>query len=294
MVRLLPSWYKPELNPNSPLYGFNQTFPDYQALNDELKKSCLNDPLGDYAPYNPSFPLFSSGDISLIYDPVSNKFKFDGNNVYVDNAFTWVYIAAGYLDPVVQQAQKDLAIYSQEFDSYGPYPPQAFQQYKTLNLRLGFTWDGANRNLYSLGGTPTSSGVNDVLAYRFRPPVSFVQPAAPSPGLGGLYDPNEVASDYTYTAETYANLVYTNCINVYCSFISGATTDSIRNTQLLAAVPMNAQNLGITFYNPVISNPLTKIINQIYEISVELYTDTGAPYSLPNSAVVSLELALTY
>jgi len=288
MVRLLPSWYKPELNPNTPLYGFNKTFADYQALNDELKKSCLNDPLDTYN------SLFVPGDISLIYDPISNKFKFDGNNVYVDNAFTWEYISAGYLDPVVQEAQKELVALSQEFDSYGPYPPQAYQPYKTLNLRLGFTWDGANRNLYSIGGSATSSGVNDVLAYRFRPPISFVQPAPPSPGLGALYDPNEIASDYTYTAETYANLVYTNCINVYCSFISGATTDSIRNTQLLAAVPMNAQNLGITFYNPVISNPLTKILDQIYEISVELYTDTGAPYSLPNSAVVSLELALTY
>jgi len=57
---------------------------------------------------------------------------------------------------------------------------------------------------------------------------------------------------------------------------------------------MNAQNLGITFYNPVISNPLTKILGEIYEFQIQLYTDTGQPYPLPNSAITSMELALTF
>lgn len=77
MVRLLPSWYKPELNPNSPLYGFNKTFVDYQDLAATLAKSCLNDPIDGYN------SLFVPGDISLLYDESINKFKFDGNNVYL-------------------------------------------------------------------------------------------------------------------------------------------------------------------------------------------------------------------
>ena len=282
MVRLLPSWYKKELNPDSSLYGFNQTFPDYESLATELQKSTTNDPLNGFSPF------FIPGDISLVYDTSGNKFKFLGNNVFnSQNVFQYAYISAGYLDPNVYIAQKQLQLLSQEYDGFGPYPPQTYQQYKTLNLRLGFTWDGANRNLYSLGNIPTSSGINNVLAYRFRPPISFTQSLGLSLG-------DEVPSNYIYTAETYANLVYTNCVNLFGNFISGATTDSIQNTQLIASVPMNAQNLGITFYNPVISNPLTKILGEIYSINIQLFTDTGQPYYLPNSAIASMEFALTF
>ena len=282
MVRLLPSWYKQELNVDSSLYGFNQTFTDYQSLAAELQKSTLNDPINGYS------PLFIPGDISLVYDTSGNKFKFEGNNVFTKTdppVFQYAYISAGYLDPNVYIAQKQLQLLSQEYDGYGPYPPQSYQQYKTLNLRLGFTWDGANRNLYSLGNVPTSSGVNNVLAYRFRPPIAFTQTLS----LGA-----EVPSNYIYTAETYANLVYTNTINLFGNFISGATTDSVQNTELIACVPMNAQNLGITFYNPVISNPLTKILGEMYQINIQMFTDTGQPYMLPNSAITSMEFALTF
>jgi len=272
MVRLLPSWYKQELNPDSNLYGFNQTFVDYQALNDELKKSCLNDPINTFS------SLFVPGDISLTYDISSNKFKFIGNLGFIDNVWTYSYVSAGYNDPVVQQAQLLLQQQSQEFDSFGPYPPQDFQLYKTLNLRLGFTWDGSNLNLL----TPALNAVNEVLAYRFRPPVGFIL------GLG------DIPENTTYTAETYANLVFTNSVNIYTTFISGASTDTLQNTNLLGVVPMNCQNLGISFYNPVINNPLTRIIDQIYEITIQLTTDTGAPYNLPNSAITSIELCLTY
>jgi hypothetical protein len=154
-----------------------------------------------------------------------------------------------------------------------------------LNLRLGFTWNGANLNLFSLGNQPTSTGINNVLAYRFRPPISFTV----TPPILGVLQINT-----TYTAESYANLVYTNCVNLFASFVSGASTDSIRNTQLLASVPMNAQNLGITFYNPVIPKPLTKILPEIYQITIQMFTDTGEPYELPNSAITSVEFALTY
>ena len=281
MVRLLPSWYKPEfIQYSEGIYAFNKTFNTYQELNDALVLACTNDPIETHN------TIFDSGDISLTYDPTLNKFQFIGNRVYENNVFTNVYVSAGYNDPVVQQGQVKLRLLSQEFDSFGPYPPQAFQLYKTLNLRLGFTWDGSNLNLYSVGSQPTSSGINDVLAYRFRPPISFVQP------------PNNFqdtpALDNTYTAESYANLVFTNCVNLFASFVAGASTDSIRNTQLLAAVPMNAQNLGITFYNPVIPKPLTKILPEIYQITIQMFTDTGEPYQLPNSAITSVEFALTY
>jgi hypothetical protein len=207
-----------------------------------------------------------------------------GNNVYVDDQYSYNYCPAGYLDPNVLAAQQTLSTLSAEYDSFGPYPPQPYLPYKTLNLRLGFTWDGANLNLIGVGNSQNSNSVNNVLAYRFRPPISFQLSRAIS----------EIPSDYIYTAESYINLVYTTTVSLYSSFIAGATTDSQRNNNLIAAVPMNCSNLGITFYNPVIPNPLTKIVDQIYEITVQMFTDTGSPYYLANSAIVSIELAFTY
>ena len=273
-VRLLPSWYKPEINANSSTYGFNRYFSDYDDLASELVKSCSADPLQPYT------SMFIPNDISLTYDAGTNKFSFVGNNVFMGNIYSYNYCSAGYLDANVIQAQKTLASLSKQYDGYGPTPGQVYQINKTLNLRLGFTWDSANMDLFTKGDSGTTNPVNNVLAFRFRPPISFNVFPAPA--------------NTTYSADTYANLVYTNCVNVYTQIITGASTDSVRNTQLLSCVPLNCQTLGITFYNPTISTPLTKVINQLYEIGIELYTDTGAPYSLPNNAITSLELSLTY
>ena len=279
-VRLLPSWYQPELNINSPTYGFNRTFVDYQDLATELAKSCLADPIyDDEGPGN----FFIPGDISITYNPSTNRFSMTGNNVYVPlnpTVVQYYYIAAGYLDRNLPTAQQYLQIQSATYDSFGFAPPQAYIIHKTLNLRLGFTWNGANNLPDNI-----ISGPNNVLAYRFRPPVPLLIEGS----LGVPY-----LNPTTYSADSYGNLVYSNICAVYSTIVAGATVDSARNTNLLAAVPMNASNLGVSFYNPIINNPLTKIVNQVYEIDITLFTDTNEPFILPNSAIVSLELAFTY
>jgi len=232
---------------------------------------------------------FIPDDITLTYDQVQNKFVMTGLNVFDDNDDRqFYYIAAGYLDPNIWgdngYGAIELTNDSANLDDFGlGVPPQQYQEFKDLNLRLGFTWNGRNNNL----GTQ-DVGVNAVLAFRFRPiPPLIALDGGPSPLR---WDNDAIA----YTAESYANLVNTSCVNVYVDFITGATTDTIENTNLLAAVPMNASNLGVSFYNPVITNPLTKIMNQLYEMTITLRTDTGRPFYLPNSAIFSLELALTY
>jgi hypothetical protein len=66
------------------------------------------------------------------------------------------------------------------------------------------------------------------------------------------------------------------------------------NKALLASIPINTPSLGVGFHSLPLNNPLTKIVNQIYEISIELRTDTGQPFYLGNNAIVSLEFILTY
>ena len=268
MVRLLPSWYKPELNPQSQYYGFNRTFISYQDLAIELIKSCAADPIYTAGLYPGQF--FIPDDISITYNQTTNKFSFIGNDA------AHYYVSAGYLDPNIAAAQPQLQAASKESDGFGLSDlPQQYQLHQTLNLRLGFTWDGSNLNLNA-----GNSAVNQTLAERFRP--TFPTTAAAS-----------IVTN-VYSADNYANLVYSNCCQLYMDIVAGGTVDTAQNTNFLASVPMNASNLGITFYNPVISNPLTKIQNHIYQMTISMFTDTNSPFYISNNAIISLEFALTY
>jgi hypothetical protein len=174
---------------------------------------------------------------------------------------------------------------------------QPYRINRTLNLRLGFTWNGATTqianyfplNITAISTTPTTPTTLTSFLNRLRGIPTYVTGTPPL-----LLNQTDPVSADTYLADSYANLVYTNTVSLYADFVGGSTYDSITNTQLLACVPMNASNLGVTFYNSSLYCPLTKISDQIYEIEIRMLTDTGAPYTVPNSAIVSLELALTY
>jgi len=290
-IRLLPSWYKPELNETNfnnggAYYAFNRTFTDYQDLASELSKACLRDPIKDN---DPSSNFLIPGDISITYNETLNKFVFRGNNALLPPVppappvVQFYYILAGYNDPNVLAKSALLQQESRFYDQFGlNITPQQFQPRQTLNLRLGFTWDGNNRVLLPNG----DSAVNVALNMRFRPTPQLLYLTTTVP-YWNLYATS-------YTAESYADLVNTNTVNLFADIVSGSTTDSIRNTNLLASVPMNASNLGVSFYNPIINNQLTKIQDQLYTIEIRMYNDKGLPFNLPNSATVSLEIALTY
>ena len=74
-IRLLPSYYPPELIPNAQLYGFNKTFNNYEELSNELQKATSNDLL--YT--NIQNTHFIPNDISITYNTTYNKFQMKGN-----------------------------------------------------------------------------------------------------------------------------------------------------------------------------------------------------------------------
>jgi hypothetical protein len=93
MVRLLPSFYKPEMIPNASRYGFNKTFPNYPALASELVKSCRSDVLYDNVMWISTSPAwgwdngytykkvpFIPKDISITFNSALNKFQMTGLN----------------------------------------------------------------------------------------------------------------------------------------------------------------------------------------------------------------------
>lgn len=324
MVRLLPSTYKPELFepeweqsdafPPESTYGYNKTFTDYQDLAAELAKSCSADPSYDAASnIGEAFPIFEPGDISITFNATLNKFIFIGNNGYTSQTILHSYLSAGYEDPNLWDpnnpnfypinAPSLLEYTTAKCNGEGDFPlltgikGQPYKQYRTLNLRLGFTWNGVfSDELFPINTTTLVSdnerpaSVFVTFLNRLRPiPEYFFIDSSPLRlrGVGPFVNSE-------YTADSFANLVYTNTVSIYTDFTGASTYDSMVNTQLLACVPMNASNLGVTFYNTTIYCPLTKISDQIYEIQVRMLTDTGSPYVIPNSAIVSLELALTY
>ena len=325
MVRLLPSYYKAELfepgfgeddtYPPTSRYGYNKTFTDYEDLAAELAKSCSADPSYDVGVHNGDpFVIFEPNDISITYNSTLNKFIFNGLNGYASQTVLHSYLSAGYEDPILwnkidpyyypinayslQQYTTASCSGSGDFPLLTGIRGQPYKQFRTLNLRLGFTWNGVySTDFFPLSITNISTDqarpASVVLSFinRLRPiPEYFFIGEAPPVRLQGV-GPFVNAE---YTADSYANLVYTTTVSLYADFTGASTYDSMTNTQLLACVPMNASNLGVTFYNTSLYCPLTKISDQIYEIEIRMLTDTGAPYVIPNSAIVSLELALTY
>lgn len=273
-IRLLPSFYHKEIMPTAyENMGYNRTFVDYQDLATELQKSCLND-----TATNQYFLSYTSGGINITYDQVSNKFSMVGGTT--DGSF--YYLATGYLDPNVAIAAADLEADTQYETGTLPGYGQPYKKFRTMNLRLGFTFDGANTNF-----TTSYAGANTALVNRLRPLPSYWL----SDGLLE-YTPNRTT--LVYTAPTYACLVYTNVINVYCDFTGPSTLDSTFNTGLLASIPMATNNLGIGFYQSSMDNILTKIPFNLYSLTFYFKDDIGDPYPLPNQAVVSLELNFKY
>ena len=325
MIRLLPSYYKAELfdpeqdeddeQPPNNRYGFNRTFTDYQDLATELANSCAADPSYETSlKYGTPFPIFEPNDISITYNSTLNKFIFKGNNDYDYFSETQLssYLSAGYEDPLLWQSidpeyypinAYSLQLFTTAVSSgFGDFPllsginGQPFKINRTLNLRLGFTWNGVySDSLFPINTTELidsqarPASITITFLNRLRPVPEYFFIAAPA-----IYGGTGPFGNTEYTADYYANLVYTNTVSLYADFTGGATYDSMANTQLLACVPMNASNLGVAFYNTSLYCPLTKISDQIYEIEIRMLTDTGSPYVIPNSCIVSLELALTY
>jgi len=182
-----------------------------------------------------------------------------------------------------------------------PYIDTALQitiNNQTLNRRLGFTWSGQNMLIPFTEVINFKTGNLVTLFYnRLRPiPFYVIQQVFTSLSLSLLKSVPNLTADQqaTYTADAFCNLVYSSVVNIYTRVLGGSTTDTVRNTNLLAIVPMQCGNLGVSLFNSYIDNPLTKIDTDIYTIEVQFRTESGQPYWFSNNAVITLQLKLGY
>jgi hypothetical protein len=173
-----------------------------------------------------------------------------------------------------------------------------------LNSILGFTWNGQIPDPAVLDvivtydpfkyGTRALIGNTGVTLYnRVRPIPPYVIPTQYElDGLGVSARPSTTSP--TYTAEGYANLVYTSVVSIYSTIVCGSTVNTQRNTNLLGIANMNAGNLGVAYYQNVIDDALKLYQNDIYTITMELRDEMDEPYYLTNNAVCSFTMKLTY
>jgi hypothetical protein len=159
-----------------------------------------------------------------------------------------------------------------------------------LNTRLGQTWNGLFDNPLLMTNPWTNIQFQSGLFWYMR---------GQDPGYNVLAYPVE---QNQLTFYSYPDLVNTSCVRVYADFTFTSTEDSlgssVQDTQnldgLLSLVPINATNLGVSFYQNNFNNPLTKIPDNITQIGITMLNDQGLPFYVPNSAVILLELAIEY
>lgn len=210
-------------------------------------------------------------DAVFLYSERLNKFQFAAQ-IGTNGDY---FMPAGFLDPLVNnylQGLADARIGGVDWK----------QQY-TMNLRLGFTWNGVIPNVFAQDNYTTDTVANAV--------YNYLRPKDPR-------YPNPLFSDQV-TAESYGDLVNTSCVRIYMDCVLGSTQDSNNTDEdsaegLLSLIPINATNLGVGFYQNNFNNELTKIPGIITELGVRLVNDQGLPFNLPNSATVLLELAIDY
>jgi hypothetical protein len=264
---------------------YNRTFQDYDDLVTGLNQ-CANDTLTASIP----------GDISFQYDARLNKIKMLGSDCF-NGTTGYYYLPCGYEDRNILTAMARAVLPASPLNGIlGFYNPlDVYDPFTSLNLRLGFTWNGLfsdifSGNIYFVQPPPQYDIAELPLDVWF-----YMRPADPAVqiGSGGISIPGTFQQNYT-TANSYAELVYTSCVRLYCDFALGSTQDSDGEGGLLSIIPINTTNLGVGFYQNNFSNPLTKIPKIISEIGIRMLDDQGQPFTLPNSATVLLELAITY
>lgn len=261
-IRIQPSYYSRDLV--NPIYPINRYYNTYSDLLYDLNLACVNDM---------NNPYFESGDISMALDLSSNKFSFTGNNVYDEfGQLQYFYIYAGYDNPDVLLASELLKGYTVNNFGILGMPGQPFTRGRTLNVRIGMTWSGIT---------------SDQIFYKnhLRPVPDYTVNA-----LSLIHETS------TYTAESYACLVYSQNCNIFCNLTASSSYSSENGgtPNFLLSVPLNTSALGVSYYNNTQHYSLTHVPREIYTIELQLKTDTNEEFYFPDSENINLEIGFEF
>jgi hypothetical protein len=256
-VRLYPSDYVQPAGFTA--FTRNSFFTDPSALVTALNTAASAG--GDNVTYN---TLWVSGGVTFAYNTTTKQITWYGNTA------TKYYANAGWNDPLVLASQADpTKITTYNFNTSTTIQP--FAPGFTLNLRLG----------YALSGTCT-------------PPQSFG--AAISNSIANLTGVAKITgSTGVVPADSYPNLVFTQCIYLYANTVSNSGLGNYGRKNLMAVIAVDTISFGVIqfigSYNGGESHPLP---DEIYSFTIEMRDDANQPFTLPDSANVNVELAIDY
>lgn len=254
-VRLYPSYWQQDGSVDATP---NRFFSDPGDLVTQLNIAASTG--GDDVTYN---PYWVADDITFAYNATLKQIGFVGNT---GGKF---YTPAGWNDPNINVARAGIDM--PNFGGGGLTTVQPSIQGYTLNLRLG----------YAMSGNAFGYPVNQAAATKIN--IQYANLTNSAYADGDLVPP-----------DSFPNLVYSQCVYLYSNIVAGVSLGSNRTHNLLAVVPSNAPQLGVISYSALTVNMMSKIVDTIYEICVEMRDDNNEPFILPDNANVNLELAFTY
>ena len=213
---------------------------------------------GDNISYN---PIWVASDITFTYNTTTNKMTFAGTDATTGTS----YCNAAYDSPIVAAY---LAGSNILLNSLAGIVVQKYVQNQTMNLKLG----------YALG-------------YNTAQPWS----ASPVLGCANLTGVGIGSAAGAVPVDSYLNLVPTSAIYVFANWAGSAGQSGANNRNLLGVIPNTQPPFGVITYQEQGNAPfLTSVLDDIYDLTIELRTDVNTPYWLPDSASVNILLGLQY
>jgi hypothetical protein len=214
---------------------------------------------GDDTSYN---PYWTVGDVVFSYSSTSKQISVTGQGSGV------FYAIAGYNDPLVLAAQAGNGaagtIRLNSFNGSDLIQPTVPQF--TLNLRCGYAMSGQSIAPQNNTGNPRYANITNT-AFANAVPI---------------------------VADSYPNLVYTGSVYLYSDIVAGSSMGSNNEHNLLAVIPNNVPQLAIINYVAATLTWLNRIPDTIYQINVQMFDDANQPFTLPDSAIVNVELGIGY
>lgn len=254
-VRLYPSYYQAPAALGT-AYTKNRFFSDPADFVTQLNLAAAAG--GDNVTYN---PYWTAGDITFSYNATTKQITFTGNTA------GRYYCPAGWDDNVVNVGGAP-NITMPNFNGVGT-TTQPYAVNWTLNLRVG----------YAMSGLTFGAQVNAATA-----PNTLYADLTNSAYANGTAVP----------ADSYPNLVYSQCVYLYSNLVAGVSLGSGGQHNLLAVIPSNAPPLGVIQYTALTVNMMSKLLDTIYAITIEMRDDANQPFTLPDNGQVNLELAFVY
>jgi hypothetical protein len=254
-VRLYPSLY----NPPSGFTAFTKN--KYVSNGTELA-TLLNlaaSTGGDNITYN---PIWLVNDITFTYNAATNQMTFKGNDATAGTS----YCNAAYDSPFVRIYQQS-GFMTQNLPN-STTPPQPFILNYTMNLKLGYA-----------------------LRYDITQPYNTGSPVLGAANIGGTGFP----STAQVPVDSFLNLVPTSAIYVFAQWAGTGGQTGQGNRNLLGVIPVTQPPFGVITYQEQGNAPyLVNVLSDIYDLTIELRTDSNTPYLLPDSCSVNVLIGLEY